>query len=95
MTCFYRECEASNLAGAYNNRGQIKYLRVDFDEAVDDFTSSIQTDSQFEIPLYNRGLIRYRLGKGRDTTARLLLLELCCFSQAWQNNGRDFRSASK
>ncbi|TNN45207.1 Tetratricopeptide repeat protein 32 [Liparis tanakae] len=62
MPCFYRECEASTLAGAYNNRGQIKYLRVDFDEAVEDFTSAIRTDSQFEIPLYNRGLIRYRLG---------------------------------
>ncbi|XP_034383529.1 tetratricopeptide repeat protein 32 [Cyclopterus lumpus] len=58
----FRECEASNLAGAYNNRGQIKYLRVDFTAAVEDFTSAIQTDSRFEIPFYNRGLIRYRLG---------------------------------
>ncbi|XP_068433146.1 tetratricopeptide repeat protein 32 [Clinocottus analis] len=58
----FRGCEASHLAGAYNNRGQIKYLRVDFKEAVEDFTSAIQTDSRFEIPFYNRGLIRYRLG---------------------------------
>lgn len=57
-----RECEASSLATAYNNRGQIKYLRVDFREAVDDYTSAIQADSQFEVPFYNRGLIRYRLG---------------------------------
>nr|XP_040016678.1 tetratricopeptide repeat protein 32 [Gasterosteus aculeatus aculeatus] len=58
----FRGCEARKLASAYNNRGQIKYLRVDFNEAVEDFTSAIQTDSRFEIPFYNRGLIRYRLG---------------------------------
>ncbi|XP_054474882.1 tetratricopeptide repeat protein 32 [Anoplopoma fimbria] len=58
----FRECEASSLAGAYNNRGQIKYFRVDFNEAVEDFTSAIRTDSRFEIPFYNRGLIHYRLG---------------------------------
>nr|XP_046229504.1 tetratricopeptide repeat protein 32 [Scatophagus argus] len=57
-----RGCVASNLATAYNNRGQIKYLRVDFHEAVDDYTSAIQADSQFEIPFYNRGLVHYRLG---------------------------------
>ncbi|XP_028253702.1 tetratricopeptide repeat protein 32 [Parambassis ranga] len=57
-----RDCEASNLATAYNNRGQIKYLRVDFKEAIEDYTSAIQVDSQFEIPFYNRGLIHYRLG---------------------------------
>ncbi|XP_040920448.1 tetratricopeptide repeat protein 32 [Toxotes jaculatrix] len=57
-----RECQARNLATAYNNRGQIKYLRVDFHEAVEDYTSAIQADSQFEIPFYNRGLIHYRLG---------------------------------
>ncbi|XP_041814191.1 tetratricopeptide repeat protein 32 [Chelmon rostratus] len=57
-----RECEASDLATAYNNRGQIKYLRVDFHEAVEDYTSAIQTDSRLETPSYNRGLIHYRLG---------------------------------
>ncbi|XP_029318815.1 tetratricopeptide repeat protein 32 [Cottoperca gobio] len=57
-----RECEANNLATAYNNRGQIKYFRVDFHEAVEDFTSAIQTDSCFETPFYNRGLVHYRLG---------------------------------
>ncbi|XP_068593480.1 tetratricopeptide repeat protein 32 [Cebidichthys violaceus] len=58
----FRGCEASRLASAYNNRGQIKYLRVDFNEAVEDFTSAIETDDQYEVPFYNRGLIRYRLG---------------------------------
>ncbi|KAM3602527.1 uncharacterized protein V6R79_005759 [Siganus canaliculatus] len=56
------ERESRKLATAYNNRGQIKYLRVDFHEAVEDYTSAIQTDSQFETPFYNRGLIHYRLG---------------------------------
>ncbi|KAM8832526.1 tetratricopeptide repeat protein 32 [Spinachia spinachia] len=58
----FREGEASKLAMAYNNRGQIKYLRVDFNEAVEDFTSAIKADCRFEIPFYNRGLIHYRLG---------------------------------
>ncbi|KAG7508655.1 tetratricopeptide repeat protein 32 [Solea senegalensis] len=57
-----RNCEAGDLATAYNNRGQIKYFRVDFHEAVEDYTSAIQANSHFEIPLYNRGLVHYRLG---------------------------------
>ncbi|XP_053737001.1 tetratricopeptide repeat protein 32 [Synchiropus splendidus] len=57
-----RNCDAADLATAYNNRGQIKYLRVDFREAVEDYTSAIETDSRLEVPYYNRGLIRYRLG---------------------------------
>ncbi|XP_076612538.1 tetratricopeptide repeat protein 32 [Chaetodon auriga] len=57
-----RQCEADDLATAYNNRGQIKYFRVDFHEAMEDYTSAIQTDSRFETPFYNRGLILYRLG---------------------------------
>ncbi|XP_056125245.1 tetratricopeptide repeat protein 32 [Rhinichthys klamathensis goyatoka] len=57
-----RDCNAHDLAIAYNNRGQVKYLRVDFYEAMDDYTSAIQINSQFEVPLYNRGLIHYRLG---------------------------------
>ncbi|XP_061602681.1 tetratricopeptide repeat protein 32 [Cololabis saira] len=61
-----RACEAGQLATAYNNRGQIKYLRVDFHEAVQDYTSAIQADTRFEIPFYNRGLIHYRLGFFQD-----------------------------
>ncbi|XP_067239308.1 tetratricopeptide repeat protein 32 [Chanodichthys erythropterus] len=57
-----RKCNAHDLAIAYNNRGQVKYLRVDFYEAMDDYTSAIEINSLFEVPLYNRGLIRYRLG---------------------------------
>lgn len=58
-----RKCNAHDLAIAYNNRGQVKYLRVDFYEAMDDYTSAVQINRQFEVPLYNRGLIRYRLGR--------------------------------
>ncbi|XP_037007757.1 tetratricopeptide repeat protein 32 [Artibeus jamaicensis] len=56
------ECSPEDLATAYNNRGQIKYFRVDFDEAVDDYTSAIEVQPSFEVPYYNRGLILYRLG---------------------------------
>ncbi|KAK2856123.1 hypothetical protein Q5P01_004858 [Channa striata] len=56
------QCDARSLATAYNNRGQIKYFRVDFDDAVEDYTAAIQADGQFAVPFYNRGLIRYRLG---------------------------------
>ncbi|KAK2492363.1 hypothetical protein MC885_014631 [Smutsia gigantea] len=51
-----------DLATAYNNRGQIKYFRVDFYEAMDDYTSAIEVQPNFEVPYYNRGLILYRLG---------------------------------
>lgn len=73
MWYFPRICETNNLATAYNNRGQIKYLRVDFEEATEDFTAAIATDSCFEIPLYNRGLIRYRLGR---TNKHLIILNI-------------------
>lgn len=66
MPYFCRNCEANRLATAYNNRGQIKYLRVDFDEAAGDYTAAIATDARFEVPFYNRGLIRYRLGKDKE-----------------------------
>ncbi|XP_005322673.2 tetratricopeptide repeat protein 32 isoform X2 [Ictidomys tridecemlineatus] len=56
------KCIPEDLATAYNNRGQIKYLRVDFFEAMDDYTSAIEIQPNFEVPYYNRGLILYRLG---------------------------------
>ncbi|XP_007937439.1 tetratricopeptide repeat protein 32 [Orycteropus afer afer] len=56
------KCSLEDLATAYNNRGQIKYFRVDFYEAMDDYTSAIQVQPNFEVPYYNRGLILYRLG---------------------------------
>ncbi|CAK7296614.1 Tetratricopeptide repeat protein 32 [Vulpes lagopus] len=56
------KCSPEDLATAYNNRGQIKYFRVDFYEAMDDYTSAIEVQPTFEVPYYNRGLILYRLG---------------------------------
>ncbi|KAM4042039.1 tetratricopeptide repeat protein 32 isoform 2-T3 [Anomaloglossus baeobatrachus] len=56
------KCSTEELSVAYNNRGQIKYLRVDFYEAMDDYTEAIRINPKFEVPFYNRGLIRYRLG---------------------------------
>ncbi|XP_053236879.1 tetratricopeptide repeat protein 32 [Podarcis raffonei] len=59
----YCVCASSHdLATAFNNRGQIKYLRVDFYEAMEDYTSAIEAWPEFEVPYYNRGLILYRLG---------------------------------
>ena len=51
------------VSHAFNNRGQIKYLRVDFDEAIEDYTQALKLDSTFPVVFYNRGLIHYRLGK--------------------------------
>ncbi|KAI5090830.1 tetratricopeptide repeat protein 32, partial [Silurus meridionalis] len=62
----YRRCNSNDLAVAYNNRGQVKYLRVDFYEAIDDYNSAIKANVEFEVPYYNRGLIRYRLGFFKD-----------------------------
>ncbi|KAM9635515.1 tetratricopeptide repeat protein 32 isoform 1-T1 [Trichechus inunguis] len=56
------KCSPEDLATAYNNRGQIKYFRVDFYEAMDDYTSAIEVKPSFEVPYYNRGLTLYRLG---------------------------------
>ncbi|XP_024278416.1 tetratricopeptide repeat protein 32 [Oncorhynchus tshawytscha] len=61
-----RNCDASDLATAHNNRGQIKYFRVDFREAMEDYTSAIEANCQFEVSFYNRGLIHYRLGFFQD-----------------------------
>ncbi|XP_007478005.3 tetratricopeptide repeat protein 32 [Monodelphis domestica] len=55
-----------DLAVAHNNRGQIRYLRVDFPEAVEDYTAAIEALPQFEVPYYNRGLIFYRMGQFDD-----------------------------
>ncbi|KAI8506021.1 Tetratricopeptide repeat [Branchiostoma belcheri] len=53
----------SDLVMAYNNRGQIKYLRVDFDQAVEDYTAAIGVAPDVAVPYYNRGQIHYRLGR--------------------------------
>ncbi|XP_053565626.1 tetratricopeptide repeat protein 32 [Bombina bombina] len=56
------KCRSEDLAVALNNRGQIKYFRVDFYEAMDDYSEAIRINPNFEVPYYNRGLVLYRLG---------------------------------
>ncbi|KAM6123238.1 tetratricopeptide repeat protein 32 [Pterocles gutturalis] len=51
-----------DLATALNDRGQIKYFRVEFAAAMEDYTAAIQCQPAFEVPYYNRGLVLYRLG---------------------------------
>ena len=50
------------LARAWNDRGHLKYLQVDFYGAEDDFTQAIKLDNDFAVPFYNRGQIHYRMG---------------------------------
>ena len=51
------------LVDAFNARGHIKYLWVDFDGAVEDYTEAIRRNPDFAVAYYNRGQIHYRLGK--------------------------------
>ncbi|XP_076188842.1 tetratricopeptide repeat protein 32 [Aptenodytes patagonicus] len=51
-----------DLATALNNRGQVKYFRVEFAAAMEDYTAAIECQPGFEVPYYNRGLVLYRLG---------------------------------
>lgn len=56
-----------NLIGlAYNNRGFIKYMCVDFDDAIQDYTKALEYE---DLPVYryNRGLIHYRLAQFDDS----------------------------
>ena len=50
------------MPSAYNNRGYLRYLAVDFDKASDDYTSCLKLDPKFTVAYYNRGMIHYRLG---------------------------------
>lgn len=55
------ECR-EELTDAYNSRGHIRYLWVDFDEAVEDYSAALELDSNFAVAYYNRGQVHYRLG---------------------------------
>ena len=54
-------CSKEKLASAYNERGFTKYLFVDFDGAIDDYTKAIEL-KELAVYYYNRGLVHYRLG---------------------------------
>lgn len=51
-----------SLSLAYNERGQLKYLLVDFHGAVQDYSMAIELVRENATSLYNRGQIYYRLG---------------------------------
>lgn len=55
-------CSTDDLAQAFNERGFTKYLHVDFDSAVEDYTKALELKKS-PIFYYNRGLIHYRLGE--------------------------------
>ncbi|NWU10861.1 TTC32 protein, partial [Cephalopterus ornatus] len=59
-----------DLATALNDRGQVRYLRVEFAAALQDYTAAIECQPGFEVPYYNRGLVRYRLGTTRGRAGR-------------------------
>ncbi|XP_002732354.1 uncharacterized protein LOC100369804 [Saccoglossus kowalevskii] len=52
-----------DLALAYNNRGQLRYLRVEFVMAVDDYSNALKHNPQFAVAYYNRGQVHYRLSR--------------------------------
>ena len=51
------------LADSYNARGHIRYLWVDFDDAISDYSEAIKRSPNFTVAHYNRGQVHYRLGK--------------------------------
>ncbi|XP_049800770.1 uncharacterized protein LOC126235886 isoform X2 [Schistocerca nitens] len=59
--------DAENLRGkdaalAYNNRGHLRYLQVNFDGAIEDYDKAIANDPDLAVAYYNRGTVFYRLG---------------------------------
>ena len=58
------------LTDAYNSRGHIRYLWVDFDDAISDYSEAIKLDPKFAVAYYNRGQIHYRLGSLKRQPSR-------------------------
>ena len=51
------------VTDAYNSRGHIKYLSVDFPGAIADYNQALERDPAFTTAWYNRGQVQYRLGE--------------------------------
>jgi len=51
-----------SVAVAYNNRGHLKYMLVDFEGAVQDYNAGLEYNSMLPCLYYNRGTIMYRMG---------------------------------
>ncbi|XP_067930411.1 tetratricopeptide repeat protein 32-like [Watersipora subatra] len=88
--CLKGKCSKNELASAYNERGFTKYLAVDFDGAVDDYTSAIRA-CESAVYYYNRAVVHYRLARFQqavDDASRALVLKpefsdaLQCHDQA-------------
>ena len=74
----------NELARAFNERGYIQYLRVDFQSAIDDYSKAIALDADFTVAYYNRGLVQYRLGAltcVRSVKAKGRCVDLCAISE--------------
>lgn len=54
---------SDELTDSYNARGHIRYLWVDFDDAIRDYTEAIKRNPNFAVAHYNRGQVHYRLGE--------------------------------
>lgn len=57
------EYNAKTLALAWNNRGHLRYLSVDFHGAIEDYTTALQLNPRFVVSYYNRGQVHYRMGR--------------------------------
>ncbi|XP_060605389.1 tetratricopeptide repeat protein 32-like, partial [Ruditapes philippinarum] len=65
----YFRCK--QIAIGYNERGFMKYQKVDFDEAIADYSKALSYDSSLYFTYYNRGLIHYRLGRFEEAISDL------------------------
>ena len=68
----------NELAKAFNERGYIHYLRVDFQSAIDDYSEAIALNEGFTVAYYNRGLVQYRLGACSSEQLRLSVVAIVC-----------------
>ena len=68
----------NELAKAFNERGYIQYLKVDFQSAIDDYSEAIALNEDFAVAYYNRGLVQYRLGAISSEQLRLSAVAIMC-----------------
>ena len=54
-----------------NNRGHLRYLNADFDEALEDYSEALKHDATLAEAYYNRGVIYYRIGEPKQIMSLL------------------------
>ncbi|KAL4217682.1 tetratricopeptide repeat [Mactra antiquata] len=64
-----KEKLCKQIAIGYNERGFMKYQKVDFDSAIADYSKALSYDASLYFTFYNRGLIHYRLGRFNEAIA--------------------------